>query len=52
MPDYQAVNVFRLKTARAINDALGQGFDIAGNNAKVWVMPQGNTTLPVMKATE
>ena len=52
MPDYQAVNVFSLKTARAINDALLQAFDIAGKKAKVWAMPHGNTTLPVMKAVE
>lgn len=52
MPDYQAVNVFRLKTARAINDAMRQAFDISGKNAKVWAMPHGNTTLPVMKAVE
>ena len=52
MPDYQAVNVFRLKTARAINDGLRQAFDIAGENAKVWAMPQGNTTMPIMKAVE
>jgi len=52
MPDYQAVSVFRLKTARAINDGLRQAFDIAGENAKVWVMPQGNTTMPIMKAME
>ena len=52
MPDYLAINVFRLKTARAVNDALGQAFDIAGKNARVWAMPLGNTTLPVMKAVE
>jgi nickel-dependent lactate racemase len=52
MPDYQAVNVFRLKTERAINDAVRQAFDIAGKNAKVWAMPHGNSTLPVMKAVE
>jgi len=52
MPDYQAVSVFRLKTARAINDGLRQAFNIAGENAKVWVMPQGNTTMPIMKAME
>jgi len=52
MPDYQTVNVFRLKTARAINDGLRQAFDIAGENAKVWAMPQGNATMPIMKAME
>lgn len=52
MPDYQAVNVFKLKTARAVNDALRDAFDIAGKNAKVWAMTHGNITLPVMKAVE
>ncbi len=52
MPDYQAVNIFGLKTARAVNNALRQAFDIAGKNAKVWAMPHGNTTLPVMKVKE
>jgi len=52
MPDYQAVNVFKLKTARAVNDALRDAFDIAGKNAKVWTMPHGNITLPVVKAVE
>ena len=49
MPDYYAVNTFRLRTARALNDALRDAFDVAGNNAKVWAMPHGNITLPVVK---
>ncbi len=49
MPDYYALNVFRLKTAKAVNDALIGAFDIAGKKAKVWAMPYGNLTLPVMK---
>jgi len=52
MPDYLAQNVFRLKTARAINDALRDAFDIAGKNAKVWAMLHGNITLPVFKGGE
>jgi nickel-dependent lactate racemase len=52
MPDYLAQNVFKLKTARAINDALRDAFDIAGNKARVWAMPHGNMTLPIFKATE
>ena len=52
MPDYQAVNVFGLKTARAVNNALRQAFDIAGKNAKVWAMPFGNLTFPVVKKAE
>jgi nickel-dependent lactate racemase len=52
MPDYQAVSVFNLKTARAVNDALRDAFEIAGQNAKVWAMPYGNITLPVVKGVE
>ena len=52
MPDYYAVNTFKLRTARALNDALRDAFDIAGKNAKVWAMPHGNITLPVVKAVE
>jgi nickel-dependent lactate racemase len=52
MPDYYAVNAFKLRTARALNDALRDAFDIAGKNAKVWAMPHGNITLPVVKTTE
>lgn len=49
MPDYYATTVFRLKTARAVNDALNQAFTIAGKNARVWTMPFGNYTLPEVK---
>ena len=36
MPDYYASNVFRLKTARAVNDALTEAFKIAGSASRVW----------------
>ncbi len=49
MPDYYAVNAFRLRTAKAVNDALMGAFDIAGKKAKVWAMPYGNLTLPIME---
>lgn len=52
MPDYYAVNMFKLKTARVVNDALRDAFDIAGKNAKVWAMPFGNLTFPVVKKVE
>jgi nickel-dependent lactate racemase len=52
MPDYYASNTFRLKTARAMNDALNEALNIAGRNAKVWVMPFGNYTLPEAKTVE
>ena len=52
MPDYYAVNIFKLKTARAVNDALTEAFNIAGKNAKVWTMPCGNYTLPEVRTIE
>ena len=52
MPDYYAVNLFKLKTARVVNDALRGAFDIVGKNAKVWAMPLGNLTFPFVKKAE
>jgi nickel-dependent lactate racemase len=52
MPDYLAVSTFRLRTARALNDALRDAFDIAGKAARVWVMPHGNITLPIFHTSE
>jgi nickel-dependent lactate racemase len=49
MPDYYAASIFRLKTARGVNEALDQAFDLAGANAKVWAVPFGNFTLPELK---
>ena len=52
MPDYYGTNIFKLKTARAVNDALNEAFKIAGKNAKVWAMPYGNFTLPEVRTSE
>lgn len=52
MPDYYATNVFKLKTARAVNDALNEAFNIVGKNAKIWTLPYGNYTLPEVKTSE
>ncbi len=52
LPDYYAVGTFRLQTARAINDAMRDAFDTVGKDGKVWVMPHGNTTLPVVHSSE
>jgi nickel-dependent lactate racemase len=52
MPDYYATSIFKLKTARAVNDALGEAFKLAGSAARVWAMPQGSYTLPIFKASE
>jgi nickel-dependent lactate racemase len=52
MPDCYAVNTFKLRTATALNDALRDAFELAGKNAKVYVMPNGSDTLPVYQTTE
>jgi lactate racemase len=52
MPDYYAANVFKLKTSRAVNDALNEAMNIVGKNAKVWTLPYGDFTLPEVKAVE
>ncbi|MGB9854358.1 MAG: transcriptional regulator, partial [Candidatus Bathyarchaeales archaeon] len=49
MPDYYATNIFKLKTARTVNEALNEAFKTAGENAKVWTMPYGNYTFPEVK---
>jgi nickel-dependent lactate racemase len=52
LPDYYANGVFKLKTARAVNDALREALKSAGSQARVWAMPQGNYTLPQVKSAE
>jgi nickel-dependent lactate racemase len=52
MPDYYAANVFKLKTARAVNDALNEAMNIVGKNAKIWTLPYGDFTLTEVKAVE
>ena len=52
LPDYYASNIFRLKTARAVNDALGEAMRLAGSQARVWTMPYGNFTLPTVQAID
>jgi nickel-dependent lactate racemase len=52
LPDYYAANVFKLKTARAVNDALNEAMNIVGKNARVWTLPYGDITLPEVKAAE
>jgi nickel-dependent lactate racemase len=52
LPDYYATSVFKLQTARAVNDALAEALKIAGSASRVWAMPQGSYTFPVFKAPE
>jgi len=52
LPDFYASNIFKLKTARAVNDAIGEAFKLAGSQARVWVMPHGGITLPNVQSPE
>jgi nickel-dependent lactate racemase len=52
LPDYYAANVFKLKTARAVNDALTEAFKLAGSTSRVWAIPAGSRTLPKYNAPE
>jgi nickel-dependent lactate racemase len=52
MPDCYAVNTFKMRTASAMNDALRDAFEVVGKNAKVYVMPHGNDTLPEYKTLD
>ncbi len=52
MPDCYAVNTFKMRTASAMNDALRGAFELAGKNAKVYVMPYGGSTVPEYKTAD
>jgi nickel-dependent lactate racemase len=52
LPDYYASNIFKMKTARAVNDALREAMVIAGSQARIWTINHGNFTLPRVKAAE
>ncbi len=52
LPDYYAATIFKLNTARAVNDALADAMKLAGSQARVWAIPHGNATLPQVKAVE
>jgi nickel-dependent lactate racemase len=49
LPDYYASEVFKLKTSRAVNDAFKEAMKISGSASKVWAMPYGNHTLPLVE---
>ncbi len=51
LPDYYATNIFKLKTARAVNDALNEAFNIVGKAARVWTISHGNYLLPEVKSS-
>ena len=52
MPDYYAAGAFQLRTARAMNDALRDAYNLAGKNGKIWAIPYGNVTLPFVEPSD
>jgi lactate racemase len=52
MPDFYANSIFKLKTARAVNDAINEAFKISGSASRVWAIPHGSHTLPIYKSPE
>jgi len=51
LPDYYAFEVFRLRTAKTVNEALRQG-SATRKNAKVLVVLNSNITIPVLRQRE
>lgn len=49
LPDYYAFEVFRLKTARTVNEALRYALDASKKKAKILVVSHGNVTIPVIR---
>lgn len=52
LPDYYALDVFRLKTHRTVNEALRYALDRAGRNSKVTAVVSGNTVIPAPSRDE
>jgi len=45
IPDTYAVNIFKMRSSSAMNDAMRDAFEIVGKNAKVYVMAHGKETM-------
>jgi nickel-dependent lactate racemase len=52
MPDYYGASVFRLKTSRAVNDALNEAMNLVGKTSKIWAIPSGNVTLSEIRTSD
>lgn len=48
LPDYYARNVFRMDTAKTVDDGMSKAFKLMGRRSKVWVLPKGTATLPLV----
>jgi nickel-dependent lactate racemase len=52
MPDYYALETFRMKTARTANEALRYAFESVGRKGKVSIISCGNLIIPLVKGEE
>lgn len=48
LPDYWSKRVFRLDTAMTLEEGLAKAQKITGKRSKIWVLPRGTCTLPVL----
>jgi len=49
LPDYYTYDVFKLKPAKTVNEALRDALDTVGRKEKVLTIPYGNVAMPVVK---
>ena len=49
IPDYYAVNIFKLQTAKSVNAALNAALRIKGKKSKILVVPYAATILPILQ---
>ena len=49
LPDYYAVDVFKFKSFRAVNDALRYSINAVGRRSRVVAIPNGRAVIPILK---
>ncbi|MFH1327940.1 MAG: nickel-dependent lactate racemase [Candidatus Bathyarchaeota archaeon] len=49
MPEFMVSGVFKIRAAKSVNEALQTAFRSVGRNGKVWIIPKGQVTLPILE---
>ena len=49
LPSYYTTEIFKLRTAKTVYEALNLAFRLLGKKGKILVLPHGNTVLPGIK---
>ncbi len=52
LPEHMATGTFKLRGAKCADEALETAFRLAGRKAKIWVVPRGQITLPILRVAE